>query len=486
MIAETIELARVHAPLLAIVAPLLGAALALCSPAPKLGWALALVASAIGAAAAIDLAVRVLALGRAQPIVVEGIALAPDGVGVFAAALLGVCGVLSVLAAGAGFADAPPRVAPYAMALAALAIAGWSGAAFAADLPLVLLASETAWLACVGLAALSCDRHRSALNGALRMLIAGGVGSAFTVAGLALIWRSSGDLGVAALAFEARSPLGEGVGLGLALAGLIVKTGAAPFGFWAGAAFSRMGVLAALSVGVVGVGGALLLIVRLSAHAFAMPEIGGGLSAALALVGAAAIVAGSVQAMGARNLRRLACYAGAAQAGGVLVCVALGSPASVAAALVQIMALVAAMLALYAAAAAGNVDSLDAIDGFARRAPLASVAVTFGAVSLIGAPLTIGFLGRWRLIEAAVGVGWWWAVGAMTFASLAAVLYAGRLIERTYFRHMRVTPAAQTEAWRLMLAPALIASIAMVSLGLAPASLLEAAAAAASLTGNAP
>ncbi|MBY0562858.1 MAG: hypothetical protein K2P58_01630 [Hyphomonadaceae bacterium] len=486
MSADWLDLARLHAPLIAILAPLLGAAASLCIPSPRWSWAIGVLSAAAGALIAAELAVRVLWLNETPPNVVEGVMLSPDGVGVFAAALISVCTAIALIAGVTSSEAQSSHFAPLAIALALFAGGGWIAATLASDLILVLLAAETAWLASVGLLVLSGERH-AALNGALRMLIAGAVGSALSVTGLALIWRSSGDLSVAALALaEATSPWGEAVGVGLVLSGWIVKAGVAPLGFWIGSAFSRASVLAALCIGVVGIVSALMLIARIAAHAFAMPEVGGGLSLALAAIGGLAIAAGSVQAIGARNLRRLAAYAGAAQAGGVLLCVALGSPAGFAAALVQTTALAAAMLALYAAAGAGGVDSLDTLDGLARRAPLAGVAVMFGAVSLIGAPLTIGFLGRWRLVEAAVGVGWWWAVGAMTFASLAAVFYAGRLIERAYFRHLRVAPAAQGDGWRVMLAPALLASIVLVAVGLAPGALLQAADAAASAFGVAP
>ncbi|MEJ0060489.1 MAG: proton-conducting transporter membrane subunit [Terricaulis sp.] len=148
---------------------------------------------------------------------------------------------------------------------------------------------------------------------------------------------------------------------------------------------------------------------------------------------------------------------------------ALGSPAGIAAALVQIFAFAAAALALLGGAGAiTGSPSLAALDGLSRRAPLASAAIMFGALSLMGAPLTIGFLGRWRLIEAGVGGGWWWTAGTVIFASLAAVFYGGRVIERLYFR--RATGAIeQSNDWRrFALAPVLLAAIAGVALALEP------------------
>jgi len=84
------------------------------------------------------------------------------------------------------------------------------------------------------------------------------------------------------------------------------------------------------------------------------------------------------------------------------------------------------------------------------------------------------------MIEAAVGVGWWWAACAAIAASLAGVFYAGRLIERIYFRRAN-TAIEGAPRWGVAFAPALIAAIAATFWGVEPSLLLDSAGAAASL-----
>jgi formate hydrogenlyase subunit 3/multisubunit Na+/H+ antiporter MnhD subunit len=142
---------------------------------------------------------------------------------------------------------------------------------------------------------------------------------------------------------------------------------------------------------------------------------------------------------------------------------------------------------LFVGAAATQGASLAAFDGLGRRAPLASLAIAAGALSLMGAPLSIGFLARWRLIEAGVGAGWWWVAGAALVASLAAVFYGGRLIERIYFRRANAGGAVLSGVWRLLLTPALLAAVAATAIGVNPALLLRASETAAALMfGHAP
>jgi multicomponent Na+:H+ antiporter subunit D len=201
--------------------------------------------------------------------------------------------------------------------------------------------------------------------------------------------------------------------------------------------------------------------------------LGNGVSLALAVLGAAGALIGSFQAIGARDLRRLGAYAGAAQIGCVLLSVAVGSPAGIASALVQIAAFAAAALCLFGGfASLTGATPLSALDGLGRRAPLAGAAITLGAISLMGAPLSLGFLGRWRLIEAAVNGGWWWAAAPAIIASLAAVFYGGRLIERIYFRRSAETVERASFAAQAAVAPALLVAMALIVLGLAPGWLL--------------
>jgi multicomponent Na+:H+ antiporter subunit D len=360
--------------------------------------------------------------------------------------------------------------------------AGWAGALMAGDLIGMALAVETAWLAAVGLIALSTTADRAVLNGALRMLMSGGAAAAFMLLGIGMLARALGGVELDRLPIAQLEMANlAGAGAIMIVLALALKAGAAPLHAWSAAALGRAGGMALLGVGALGAVGALCVLARFTAYAITAPQIGAGVSAALGALGAASVVIGSLQAMGARNLPRLAAYAAASQAGCVLLSLALGSPAGFAAALVQLFAFAAATLALFGGAAAGRIQSLSMLDGFWQRAPLASAAITAGALSLIGAPLTLGFLGRWALVEAGVGAGWWWAAALVIVASFAAVFYGGRLIERIYFRRATEVFADRAGAWRFALAPALLAAVIGIAAGLAPGALLRSAAAAAAM-----
>lgn len=480
MIEDALQMARAHAPMLVLAFLLGGAALALATPHRLASWTTALLAALGAAAAAFDLAGRRLA-GEALS-VNGGLTLSVDGVTAFAAALIAGLAALVLTSAPAASGASVSRAAPHVMALVLTTAAGWIGALLAADFTGVVVGAQIGWLSSVALVAASAQRERGGVNGALRMWSAGGASSALMLTGLALVAFAVGSAGVAAaMSAHIEAHRVATLGYALLIAPLALYAGVAPLHAWAGAAYGRAGELAVLSVGVVTAIGALSVLARLVGIAASDPIVSEGLSAALVVLGVASVVFGAIQAVGAANVRRMVAYAGATQAGCVLLALALGSPAGFAAALIQMVAWSAAALALLSGAGAARGAGLDALDGLIRRAPFASVAITAGALSLMGAPLTIGFLGRWRLIEASVGAGWWWAMGAAITASLAAVFYGGRLIERIYFRRANTTLDLDADAWRFARIPALLAALLAIAMGVAPDVLLQAASRAAAL-----
>jgi multicomponent Na+:H+ antiporter subunit D len=447
------------------------AAIAFLLPA-RLAWMVA--AAGTIAASAVALWWWIVAAGRTP--------LHGDGVSVFAIPLVTLCAVVAQLAAGAKLRDWSPGVAPSGVALLMFVAIGWIGALRADGFLQLFIASEVAWFAATGVVALCGDRHRQALNGALRMVVMGGVGAALFVFGAALVWRGVGSLQLAALPIaQLAAPQMVGAGVALMIASLALKAAIAPLHGWIGAAMSGSGGAAALGIGAVNGVGAVAVIIRVGAGAIAAPSLGEGVSLILSGLGAAAIVLGSLQALGTRSFLRLAAYAGVAQAGGVLMSAALGSPVGFAAAFVQMAAMAAAVVCLLGAGAINDIRTLNALDGMGRRAPFASAAMTLGALSLMGAPLTLGFLGRWRLIEASAGAGWSWIAVLAIGASLAGVFYGGRIIQRLYFRRASQAHAILHDGWEIVLTPALMVAGAGVLLGFQPSALLHAADAAASL-----
>jgi multicomponent Na+:H+ antiporter subunit D len=61
-------------------------------------------------------------------------------------------------------------------------------------------------------------------------------------------------------------------------------------------------------------------------------------------------------------------------------------------------------------------------------------AFVVGGLSLIGVPLTVGFISKWYLISGGLEQGWWPVVVLVLVSSLMAVVYIWKVVEAAYFR----------------------------------------------------
>ncbi|MGE0046046.1 MAG: proton-conducting transporter membrane subunit, partial [Hyphomonadaceae bacterium] len=431
MIAEAAAAARASASAILVFAPLIAAALAFALQRHRAAWLVASMLSLAAAGASLLLSPRF----SAAPF-----GLHVDAIAVAAAPIVAIAGAACVLACGhLARADAGAGAAAHMIALLELACFGWLGALLANDLLSLFVFLSVGAIASCAMTALGAERDRAALSASLRMLTWCAAAVLAFALGAALVFNAAGtfDLAeIAAVAGEGARARSFAAGFALMIGGACALAGAAPLNLWMAAAFSRGARIASLAWASAGAIAALIVVARLALAAdLGDAGLARGVSAALAALGAASVAIGSIQAIGASDLRRLVAYAGAAQTGMVLIALSFASPAGHAAALMHVAAqsLIALGLLGGAAVIEGRAP-LAALDGFARRAPLAGAAMSIGALSLIGAPLTIGFLSRWRLIEASLSVAGWWAAGVIIAASLAAVFYGGRLIERLYAR----------------------------------------------------
>jgi len=80
----------------------------------------------------------------------------------------------------------------------------------------------------------------------------------------------------------------------------------------------------------------------------------------------------------------------------------------------------------------GSVE-LEAMRGLGKRMPWTMGAFVAGGLSLIGVPLTVGFISKWYLITGALEKGWWPVAVLVLITSLMAVIYVWKVVEVAYF-----------------------------------------------------
>ncbi len=111
--------------------------------------------------------------------------------------------------------------------------------------------------------------------------------------------------------------------------------------------------------------------------------------------------------------------------------------------------------------------------GLATRYPVSAFGFLFGMLAMLGIPPTIGFLGRWRLYETAVEIGWPLAAVFIVSSILALIAYVLALTRNWWGPAGEDPPADSAEAEPVLAKAAIVILVAFVlAVGIWP-SLLE-------------
>jgi len=157
-----------------------------------------------------------------------------------------------------------------------------------------------------------------------------------------------------------------------------------------------------------------------------------------------AMFSGSLVAIYEQNVKRMLAYSSVAQIGYITLGISLATTTGLAAGMLHLFnhAMIKAALFMAMGAVVYRLGScrLDQMAGLAKQMPWTMAAFVAGGLSLIGVPLTTGFVSKWYLVNAAFDAGWTIIPVAILGSSLLAVIYIWKVVETAY---MRLPPADQ-------------------------------------------
>jgi len=186
----------------------------------------------------------------------------------------------------------------------------------------------------------------------------------------------------------------------------------------------------------------------------------------LAILG---IVVGAMAAIYENNLKRLLAYSSVSQIGYILLGIGLANSLGLQASLVHIFTHALAKCALFMAAGAMLLQRsscrLPDLAGIGRSMPYTTLALVIAGLSLIGIPLTGGFINKWLLLQAALEKQSWILFAFILFTSLLAVVYIWRIVEVAYFKE-DIHHYDRQEAPLTMLVPLWLLVICIVAIGI--------------------
>ena len=289
---------------------------------------------------------------------------------------------------------------------------------------------------------ISLGPDRRALTAAYQYLVMGTIGATFIVIGVGLLYHATGSLNMYDLG--TRLP-GAGYDRVVVAAFAFLTIGAAlklalfPLHLWLPNAYtyapsSVSAFLAATATKV-----AVYILLRFIFTVFGVEFSFGTLPTATPLMVLAiiAMFAASTVAIFQDNVKKLLAYSSVAQIGYMVLGVSLATVAGLTATILHLFnhALMKGALFLVMGCVFYRVRSvhIDDFAGLGRRMPWTMAAFVCGGLSLIGVPLTAGFISKWQLLLAVLDTDKWWIAVLVVLSSLLAVIYVWRVVEKAYF-----------------------------------------------------
>ncbi len=477
--------ALAHAPVLIVAIPMLIAPVVAILPNGRLAWLI----SVLTAAVSFYLAIVTLGLVQSSPtgILSYEIGRWPPPIGIeFRTDALNA--MILLLVTGIGFLASVfswPTITSelgnrnklgmfYAAFL--LCMAGLLGVASTGDAFNLFVFLEISSLATYVLVAMGARRDRRALPAAFNYLIMGTLGASFYIIGIGFLYAATGTLNMADIAdrlpalTDSRSVQ---VGFAFIIVGLGLKAAMWPLHQWLPNAYSYSPSFVTVFLSATATKVALYALVRFLFTVF-RPEYSFELASfswLLAPLGIAAMVICSFQAVFQTDVRRVLAYSSVAQVGYMLLGISLATAPGVAAGLLHLFnhALMkgALFMAIAGVVLTHQGTTIRDFAGIGRTAPWTMTAFAIAGLSLIGVPLTAGFMSKLQLGYALFAEGWWWAVLLVVFSSFLAVFYVGRILQAAFFQPPVNPRKTHKEAPLLILVPLWILALANLYFGIA-------------------
>lgn len=436
----------VHLPVLQIVVPLLSAPLVALIGSRRLSYWIALVVSISAFAMSADLMLEVLnsgpisyALGGwAAP---WGIEYRIDVLNGFVLLVVSGMGALTMMFARRSVeAEIPDRHQALFYACYLLCLTGLLGVTITGDLFNVFVFLEISSLSSYVLISLGKDRR--ALTAAYNYLILGTIGATFIVISIGLLYMVTGTLNMADMAKLLPDLRGNSVvlvGFAFFIVGVSLKLALFPLHIWLPNAYTYAPSVVTIFLAATATKVSIYVLLRFIFSVFGTDFSFNVIPLGEILMGLA--IAGmfiaSTAAIFQDNAKRMLAYSSVAQVGYIILGISLATPEGVGAGILHLFNHAIIKGGLFMALGCiffrtGSVMISD-MRGLGHSMPWTMAAFVAGGLSIIGVPLTSGFISKWYLISAAFDLGLWWVGLLVLLSSLLAVIYIWRIVETAYF-----------------------------------------------------
>lgn len=321
-----------------------------------------------------------------------------------------------------------------------LLVTGLSGIVITGDIFNLYVFIEISSIA--GYALISTSKKRGALMASYNYLILGTIAATFILLGIGYLYMATGTLNMADLRtklpalYESRLIL---TAFAFFTVGISIKSALFPLHAWlpnahtfAPSAISAIIAAASLKVGPYVMLRLMFTVFKVEFDLQVVP-----VSKILIALSLIAIIAGSVMAIAQTKIKRMLAYSSMGQIGYIILGAMIANKLAMTGSLIHILnhALMKSTLFL----AVGSIlykykiEEISELKGMGKKMPFSMAAFTIAALSMIGIPLTAGFVSKWYIVTGALESGMWFVVPVILLSSLMSAIYFLRVIETIYF-----------------------------------------------------
>ncbi|MEZ9142665.1 MULTISPECIES: monovalent cation/H+ antiporter subunit D family protein [unclassified Shewanella] len=468
-----------HLPILQVVVPLIAAPLCWFLNRSKLVWIFALIVCAATCVNSILLLIEVMKSGT---IIYElggweapwGIEYRIDKLNAFLLLIISTIGTVVLFAANTSIQkelNEDRHTLFYSLYL--LSLTGMFGIVATGDAFNVFVFLEISSLSAYALIGLGRDRR--ALWAAYQYLIMGTIGATFILIGIGMLYQMTGTLNMSDLAtrlVDVGHTRTVFVAFAFLIVGICLKLALFPLHLWLPNAYAYAPSIVTAFLAATATKVAVYLLIRFTFTVFGISFSFTSLplQSILMVLGLVGVFAASITAIYQQNVKHILAYSSIAQVGYMIIGYSINTSTGVMATLLHLFnhALMKGALFLALGAVMYRIGSvqLKQFQGLGREMPLTMSAIVIGGLSLIGVPLTVGFVSKWYLLVASVEAGMWPVAVLILLGSLLAIVYIWRIVEMAYFKPPLPGREAVKEAPWTFLVPIWILVFANIYFGI--------------------
>lgn len=292
-------------------------------------------------------------------------------------------------------------------------------------------------------ALISLGKNRAALLAAYRYLILGTIGATFILIGVGLLYVITGTLNIADLQeriMNVESKRTIITALAFLTVGISIKFALFPLHAWLPNAYTYAPSVVSAFLASTTTKVFIYVLLRFLFSIFGVTFVFDVMliDRIFLICALLAIFSGSIAAIYQTNIKRMLAFSSIAQIGYMILGISMVSMTGLLGGIIHLFnhALIKSALFLCMACVWYRLESANITDikGIAKKMPWTMAAFVIAGFSLIGAPLTVGFISKWYLIQAALERDWWWLAFAILLGSVLAVIYIWRVVEAAYFQ----------------------------------------------------